>query len=61
MRAVQLLVKVLPLLVGWFSLNLPSGLGLYYFSNTVFTTGQQLWLRRDQGAFPVLLGFRFRV
>lgn len=45
---VQLLIKVLPLLIGWFSLNLPSGLGLYYFSNTVFTTGQQLWLRRDQ-------------
>lgn len=40
----------LPLMVGWFSLNLPAGLSLYYFSNTVFTSGQQIFLRKLGGA-----------
>ena len=44
------LLAFLPLLVGYFSLNVPSGLTLYYFSNTVLTTGQQFWLRRLGGA-----------
>jgi hypothetical protein len=37
-------------MVGWFSLNVPSGLGLYYFSNTFFTTTQQVFLRKLGGA-----------
>lgn len=47
---VQYLVKLLPLLVGYFSLTLPSGLSLYYFSNIVFTSGQQIYLRKGGGA-----------
>eukprot|EP00955_Chlamydomonas_euryale_P094847 364897-Chlamydomonas_euryale.AAC.8 len=38
-RALQLL---LPLMVGFFSLNVPSGLTLYYFSNSVMTTAVQV-------------------
>jgi hypothetical protein len=58
--APQILIKALPLMIGWFALNLPSGLGLYYLSNTVLTTGQQLFLRKYSGARcrqcrPVLL------
>lgn len=37
-------------MIGWFSLNLPSGLSLYYFSNTVFTSAQQIFLRKLGGA-----------
>jgi len=37
-------------MVGWFALNLPAGLSLYYFSNTVFTSGQQIFLRKLGGA-----------
>lgn len=48
--ALQLVIKALPLMIGWFALNLPSGLGLYYLSNTVLTTGQQLFLRKYSGA-----------
>lgn len=44
------LVALLPLLIGWFSLNLPSGLSLYYLSNVVITSGQQIWLRKFGGA-----------
>lgn len=36
------IVKFLPLMIGWFSLNVPSGLSLYYFSNTVLTSAQQV-------------------
>jgi len=53
---VKLLVKALPLMIGWFSLNLPSGLGLYYLSNTVLSTGQQVWLRRGAGDKQFNLG-----
>lgn len=40
----------LPLMIGWFSLNLPSGLSLYYFTNTIFTSAQQIFLRKLGGA-----------
>ncbi|PSC74090.1 ALBINO3 chloroplastic isoform X2 [Micractinium conductrix] len=46
----QNLVKVLPLMIGWFALNVPSGLSLYYFSNTVFTSAQQIYLKKLGGA-----------
>jgi len=44
------LIKVLPLMIGWFSLNVPAGLGLYYFSNTALTMAQQIYLRKLGGA-----------
>ena len=37
-------------MVGWFSLNLPAGLSLYYISNTVLTSAQQIFLRKLGGA-----------
>jgi YidC/Oxa1 family membrane protein insertase len=46
----RVLGVALPLMVGWFALNVPSGLGLYYLSNTLVTTGQQVWLRKLGGA-----------
>ena len=36
------LIFGLPLLIGYFSLTVPSGLSLYYFSNTVFTSAVQV-------------------
>ena len=51
------LLAFLPLLVGYFALNVPSGLTLYYFSNTVLTTGQQFWLRKLGGAEVRSLAF----
>jgi YidC/Oxa1 family membrane protein insertase len=35
------LIYLLPLTIGWFALNVPSGLSLYYFSNSIFTSAQQ--------------------
>ena len=34
----QAILKFLPLMIGWFSLNVPSGLGLYWMTNNVLTT-----------------------
>jgi YidC/Oxa1 family membrane protein insertase len=37
-------------MVGWFSLNVPSGLTLYYFCNTLFTGAIQIYLKKLGGA-----------
>ena len=44
----------LPLMIGYFSLNVPAGLSLYYFANSVLTTAQQYWLRKlgGEGSTP---------
>lgn len=41
---------LLPLMIGWFSLNVPSGLALYYFSNTAVTLAQMIYLKKLGGA-----------
>ncbi|KAG2431819.1 hypothetical protein HXX76_009313 [Chlamydomonas incerta] len=41
----QAILKFLPLMIGWFSLNVPSGLTLYWFVNNLLSTGQQLYLK----------------
>ncbi len=43
------ILAFLPLMIGYFALQVPSGLSLYYFSNTVLTSGQQIWLRKLGG------------
>lgn len=50
------ILAFLPLMIGYFALQVPSGLSLYYFSNTVVTSAQQIWLRKLGGAsaFPDL-------
>lgn len=40
----------LPVMVGWFALNVPAGLSLYYMANTVMTSAVQVWLRKLGGA-----------
>jgi len=39
------IIKLLPFLIGWFSLNLPSGCALYWLINTTFTTAQQVYIK----------------
>lgn len=46
----QNILKFIPLMIGYFSLNVPSGLTLYWFTNNLVTTGQQVWLRRQFAA-----------
>ncbi|XP_057956077.1 inner membrane protein PPF-1, chloroplastic isoform X2 [Malania oleifera] len=49
-----LVLKFLPLMIGYFSLSVPSGLSIYWFTNNVLSTAQQVWLRNLGGAKPVV-------
>ncbi|XP_014494224.1 inner membrane protein PPF-1, chloroplastic [Vigna radiata var. radiata] len=49
-----LILKFLPLMIGYFSLSVPSGLTIYWFINNVLSTAQQVWLRKLGGAKPVV-------
>ncbi|KAF3629454.1 ALBINO3-like protein 1, chloroplastic [Capsicum annuum] len=46
----QAITKFLPLVLGYFSLSVPSGLSLYWFTNNILSTTQQLWLQKFGGA-----------
>nr|XP_043609338.1 inner membrane protein ALBINO3, chloroplastic [Erigeron canadensis] len=49
-----LVFKFLPLMIGYFSLSVPSGLSIYWFTNNVLSTAQQVWLRKLGGAKPAV-------
>ncbi|TQE03262.1 hypothetical protein C1H46_011163 [Malus baccata] len=49
-----LVFKFLPLMIGYFSLSVPSGLSIYWFTNNILSTAQQVWLRRLGGAKPAV-------
>ncbi|PON58952.1 Membrane insertase [Parasponia andersonii] len=49
-----LVFKFLPLMIGYFSLSVPSGLSIYWFTNNILSTAQQVWLRKLGGAKPVV-------
>merc|ERR1712113_799210 len=36
-------------MIGWFSINVPSGLSLYYLCNTLLTMAQQIYLKNLGG------------
>jgi len=44
-KQAQAILQFLPLMLGWFSLNVPSGLTLYWLVNNALTTAQQVVLR----------------
>jgi len=50
----QAILKFLPLMIGWFSLNVPSGLGLYWMTNNVLTTLSTVLIRK--GVEPATAG-----
>jgi len=43
----QAILKFLPLMIGWFSLSVPSGLGLYWITNNVVTTATTLIIKNN--------------
>jgi YidC/Oxa1 family membrane protein insertase len=49
----QAILKFIPLMIGYFSLNVPSGLTLYWFTNNLVTTAQQVYLRQKFKADPI--------
>ena len=43
----QQILKFLPLMIGWFSLNVPAGLGVYWVINNLLSTAQQYNIRQQ--------------
>ncbi|XP_021293076.1 ALBINO3-like protein 1, chloroplastic [Herrania umbratica] len=50
MKSSQALTKFLPLIIGYFALSVPSGLSLYWFTNNILSSAQQVWLQKLGGA-----------
>mmetsp|Transcript_41677 Transcript_41677/g.61661 ORF Transcript_41677/g.61661 Transcript_41677/m.61661 type:complete len:444 (-) Transcript_41677:309-1640(-) len=43
----NLILKVLPLMIGWFSVNVPAALGIYWVANNVITTATTVMIRNS--------------
>jgi YidC/Oxa1 family membrane protein insertase len=43
----NLILKVLPIMIGWFALSVPSALSVYWFVNNIVTTGLALWIKNS--------------
>jgi YidC/Oxa1 family membrane protein insertase len=41
----NLVLKLLPLMIGWFSLNVPAALCVYWVTNNILTTAASLYIR----------------
>ncbi|ONK71206.1 uncharacterized protein A4U43_C04F5980 [Asparagus officinalis] len=41
-QSAQAVTKLLPLMIGYFALSVPSGLSLYWFTNNILSTAQQI-------------------
>ncbi|EXB82457.1 ALBINO3-like protein 1 [Morus notabilis] len=50
MKSSQAVTKFLPLMIGYFALSVPSGLSLYWLTNNILSTAQQVWLQKLGGA-----------
>ncbi|XP_051122168.1 ALBINO3-like protein 1, chloroplastic [Andrographis paniculata] len=50
LKSSQAITNFLPLMIGYFALSVPSGLSLYWFTNNILSTAQQVWLRKMGGA-----------
>eukprot|EP00238_Polyblepharides_amylifera_P001801 CAMPEP_0196573626 /NCGR_PEP_ID=MMETSP1081-20130531/3497_1 /TAXON_ID=36882 /ORGANISM="Pyramimonas amylifera, Strain CCMP720" /LENGTH=561 /DNA_ID=CAMNT_0041891401 /DNA_START=106 /DNA_END=1791 /DNA_ORIENTATION=- len=53
-QGMLLLLKALPFFLGWFALNVPAGLTLYWLANAIITTATQYYLRFGGGADPIV-------
>jgi len=53
----NVILKVLPFMVGWFALNVPSALGIYWVINNIVTTSTTMYIRSTMPAIdPVAAG-----
>ena len=48
----KMLMYIMPLFIGWLSLNFPAGLVLYWVTMNVVQIVQQLWINKIDGAKP---------
>eukprot|EP00879_Flechtneria_rotunda_P018058 GHRR01018927.1.p1 GENE.GHRR01018927.1~~GHRR01018927.1.p1 ORF type:complete len:316 (+),score=118.02 GHRR01018927.1:698-1645(+) len=45
-KQTQAILGFIPFMIGWFSLNVPSGLTLYWFVNNIISTALQLYMKQ---------------
>lgn len=57
MKTSQALTNFLPLMIGYFALSVPSGLSLYWLTNNILSTTQQVWLQKLGGAKKPVMKF----
>ncbi|KVI05773.1 Membrane insertase OXA1/ALB3/YidC [Cynara cardunculus var. scolymus] len=50
MKSSQVITRFLPLMIGYFALSVPSGLSLYWLTNNILSSAQQIWLQKMGGA-----------
>ncbi|GAB2280565.1 ALBINO3-like protein 1, chloroplastic [Dionaea muscipula] len=50
LKSSKAITQFLPLIIGYFALSVPSGLSLYWLTNNILSTGQQVWLQKLGGA-----------
>ena len=50
----NIILKFLPIMIGWFSLNVPSALCVYWIVNNIVTTATTLWIRSTMSMEPVM-------
>jgi len=50
------ILKVLPLMIGWFSLNVPAALCIYWVANNIITTASTLAVRNAMKVEPIIPG-----
>jgi YidC/Oxa1 family membrane protein insertase len=50
------ILKFLPLMIGWFSLNVPAALCLYWVTNNIVTTATSVIIRNSMKSQPLKTG-----
>lgn len=52
----NVILKVLPFMVGWFALNVPAALGIYWVVNNIVTTATTLYIRNSMPKMEPISG-----
>jgi YidC/Oxa1 family membrane protein insertase len=52
----NVILKVLPFMVGWFALNVPAALGIYWVVNNIVTTATTLYIRNSMPKIDIATG-----
>ena len=52
----NIVLKILPVLIGWFALNVPAALSVYWFVNNIVTTATSVAVRSSLQFEPVAAG-----
>ena len=52
----NVILKVLPFMVGWFALNVPAALGIYWVINNIVTTATTLYIRSSMPKMEPVAG-----